>query len=370
VRVRAVITAAAAAALLLLGPTVGAEAATAPVNIDATGFDPAVVVVAPGAKVEWTNRDLRSRALRGEVESPAIAPGKTFVLRLPRPGVYEYHDRDNPLLTGTVIVAAGSGRGRPHYPSPAGPRIVTHSWRASLRIDLREAWKYMDGKFLSFDGRCNAQVGGGSRTVGLRATFPSVEYDRIGKLELLTGRSKPYRIQRYRETIDSKTSDPSSGRIVDCGDGSFDPPADVEQKCDHDFAGTRVRAELSWSPKIGQGRLHWPHAYLGSPPREENCGHGLLAGSVLAGLDMDQLAWDPGPGTELLYEHGRTNPLTAAEVRALRGGRAVTIERSFELQFTADCCLEWHEQGKPGTYVRVGARHEARGRVTLRFTPR
>jgi plastocyanin len=369
VRPRAGIWAAIAATLVALGSASGASAAVVPVDIEATQFDPAVAVVGVGSKVGWTNRDSRPRALRGEVESPPIAPGQDFELRFARPGVYEYRDRDNPLLTGTVIVVAGFVQGKPHYPSPPGPRVVTHLWRAGLRIDLRESWKYMDGKFLSFEGPCNAQVGGGSRTVGLRATFPSVKYQRYGKLEVLSGESAPYRIQRYREQIDSKTSNPSTGATVDCGDGSQDPTADVEQRCDHNFAGSRVRAELMWSPRIAQGRMQWPHAYLGRPPGEENCGHSFLAGH-LVGLDADQLPWDPGAGSELLYDHGRTSPLTAAETRALRDGRAVTIERSFELQFTADCCLEWHEPGKPGTYVRVGARHEARGRVTIRFTPR
>lgn len=354
---------------IALGLASGAGAAVVPVEIEATQFDPAVAVVGVGSKVEWVNRDSRPRALRGEVESATIAPGRDFELRFPRAGVYEYRDRENPLLTGTVIVVAGFVGGKPHYPSPPGPRIATHAWRGALRIDLRESWKYMDGKFLSFEGPCNAQVGGGSRTVGLRAAFPSVEYNRIGKLEILAGRSNPYRIQRYRETVDSKTSEPSHGAVVDCGDGSFDPPPEVAQKCNHDFSGLRVRGELSWSPRIGQGRMQWPHAYLGRRPQGENCGHSFLAGH-LAGLDVDQLPWDPGAGAELLYDHGRTSPLTPAETRALRGGRAVTIERSLELQWTADCCLEWHEPGKPGTYVRVGARHEARGRVTIRLTPR
>lgn len=311
---------------------------------------------------------MRARALRGDFESPAIAPGSAFELRFPRPGVYEYRDRDNPVLTGTVIVSAGL-RGKALYPPPPGPRVVTHRWRVDLRFDLRESWRYMDGKFLTFEGVCNAQVGVGSRNVAFHASFPSVTYRRFGKLESLVGQSTPYRIQRYRETIDSKSSHPTGGRYVDCGDGSQDAPPDVEQKCNHDFSGKRVRAELLWSPRVGQGRLQWPHTHLGRPPGEPNCGHGYLAGH-LAGLDVDQLPWDAGVGSHLLYEHGRTNPATAAETRALRNGRSLTVERSFELQWTADCCLEWNEPDKPGTYVRVGARHEAKGRLTIRFTPR
>jgi hypothetical protein len=68
-----------------------------------------------------------------DFDSPSIVSGKSFELRFRQPGVYEYRDRDNPLLTGTVIVAAGFVRGKPHYPNPAGPRLVTHRWRASLQ---------------------------------------------------------------------------------------------------------------------------------------------------------------------------------------------------------------------------------------------
>ena len=340
-----------------------------PVEVQPTEFDPAVVVIAPGMKVRWTNRDGVRRQLAGEVESPPIAPGAKFEQRFPRPGIFEYADAGNPLIVGTVIVVAGGGRA-PQYPPPPGPRIVKHVWRVTLRYDLRDSWKYMDGKFMSFDGVCNAQVGDGSRQVGFAAAFPEVVYSRLGKIEILDGDSSPFRIQRYREKIESKTSDPSSGASVECGDGSSDPPATIEQKCAHSYAGIPVRAKLSWAPKIGEGRMFWSHRYLSRRPAfGANCGHGMQAGE-LAGLDVDQLPWDPGAGETLLYDAGRTNPLLPAEARALRAGRAITIEREFEFAFTADCCLEWHEEGKPGTYVRVGARHQARGRVTIRFTPR
>jgi plastocyanin len=363
-----------AAVIAVLSATLGAAppaavaAPPAPVKIEPAKFDPAVVVIAPGMKVRWTNGDTVRRALTGEVESPPIAPGAKYEERFPRPGIFEYADAGNPLIAGTVIVAAGGGAA-PHYPPAAGPSTVTHRWRVQLRFDVRDSWKYMDGKFMSFDGVCNAQVGDGSRQVGFEAVFPEVTYSRIGKLEVMSGKSTPFRIQRYREAIASKTSDPSGGTAVDCGDGSKDPPANIEQNCSHNYAGLRVRAGLSWSPKIGQGRMLWQHDYLGRrPPFGANCGHGLFAGD-LVGLDVDDLPWDPGAGDALLYDAGRTNPLLASEARALRAGRAVTIEREFEFAFTADCCLEWHEEGKPGTYVRVGARHLARGRVTIRFSP-
>ena len=59
-----------------------------------------------------------------------------------------------------------------------------------------------------------------------------------------------------------------------------------------------------------------------------------------------------------------------SRARALRNGRAVTIVREFELHFTVDCCVEWNERGKPNTYVRVGARHNVFGKMTIRLIPR
>jgi plastocyanin len=348
-----------------------AGAATVRVAIEATGFDPAVLVVPPGTTVEWRNDDAVPRALAGDVASPEIAPAGTFRRRFPRLGRFDYRDRANAALTGTVVVAAYVRR--PRHPPPPGPpgRVVTHRWRATLRVDLVERWKYLDGKFLTFEGPCNAEVGDGSREVTFRATLPDVRYTRLGSLEILRGESPRHGIARYRETIDAMASDPSSGRTITCPDGSGDPPPDVEHTCRHDRAGTRVTASLSWAPRIGQGRMFWAHAYAGRrPPSDANCGDSFLGAGSLVGLDADALPFDPGAGNELLYDAGRTSPLTVAEVRALRAGRALTVTRGIGLRFTTDCCSGWTEPGKPTTYVRVGARFDVAGRVTIRLTPR
>lgn len=360
------------AALASLAVCPPASAAVKKVAIEPTQFKPALITVGPGTVVEWTNQTVQTRALRGDFSSTDIAPGQKLRRRFPRIGRYDYRDRDNPLLTGTVIVTQIYAGGRPRYPRPGRTTgIVEHHWRATLSFDVREDWKYVDGKFLSFDGPCNAQVGNGSRTVGFRATFADVTYRRLGGIEVLNGKSRPYGIQRYRELVDSKTSDPSSGDSVDCGDGSRDPPPTVDQECDNNFAGTRVRAELAWSPRSTKGRFLWPHSYLGRRPGDRaRCGHSFLDAGSLTGLDPDRLPWDPGAGEALWFDSGRTGPVTLAEARAIRNGRAVTITRELELHFTVDCCVEWHEPDKPGTYVRVGAKHNARGRVTLRLTPR
>ena len=133
-------------ALLVLAAPAGAIVKK--VDIEPTKFTPAVITVGPGTDVEWTNKDGRTRALRGDFSSTDIAPGQTYKRRFSRIGRFDYRDRDNPLLTGTVIVTVIYAGGRPRYPRPGGTGLVTHRWRGTLRLDVREDWKYMDGKFL------------------------------------------------------------------------------------------------------------------------------------------------------------------------------------------------------------------------------
>ena len=176
-------------ALLVLAAPAGAIVKK--VDIEPTKFTPAVITVGPGTDVEWTNKDGRTRALRGDFSSTDIVPGQTYKRRFSRIGRFDYRDRDNPLLTGTVIVTVIYAGGRPRYPRPGGTGLVTHHWRGTLRLDIREDWKYMDGKFLSFAGPCNAQVGDGSRQAQFSAAFPDVKYSRVGGLEVLAGSRGP-----------------------------------------------------------------------------------------------------------------------------------------------------------------------------------
>lgn len=343
-----------------------AAAAERRVVIEAGGFDPPVIVVAPGTDVRWRNDDTRPHALRGDFEVADIAPGATGVRTFPRVGRFEYHDRDNEAVEGTVIVALRGGRA-PRYPPPGGGnRAVEHHWRATLLMELRENWKYYDGSYRTFEGPCNAQVGTGSRTVAFAATFPDVSYRRTGSIEILDGTSRPTTIRRYRELIDSTSSDPGSGRFVDCGGGAQDVPPDVEQRCDNDYGGRRVRADLSFSPRVTKGRFYWRHEYLGTPPPfGANCGE-----SFLSSIEPGRLPFHPAAGDPLLYDAGRTGPLSLADVRAVRNGRPLTVVRSLELHFTRDCCQGWSEPSKPNTYLRAGARYDVFAKVTLRLTPR
>ena len=352
-------------ALALLPAT--ALGAPRKVVIGPADFDPLVLVIAPGTDVEWRNDDAREHALRGDFSVDPIAPGRTGIHHFARRGRFDYHDRDNTAMEGTIIVAARGGR-RPSYPPPPavrGNEIVEHHWRATLRMDLREQWKYYDGKFRSFDGRCNAEVGEGSRLVTFAATFPDFKYVHTATAEVATGDSRAYAIQRYRERIEAKTSNPSSQRpTIDCGDGSMDVPPEIEQHCSHDYSGRRVRATLGWLP--GAGRLAWSHRYLADEPGfDANCG-----ASFLSFLKPDTLPFDPGGGNPLLYDAGRTGFLTPGDVRALRRGRSLTVTRSLELHFTKDCCFEWHEPDKEGTYVRAGAHFDVFGKVTINLRPR
>jgi hypothetical protein len=70
-----------------------------------------------------------------------------------------------------------------------------------------------------------------------------------------------------------------------------------------------------------------------------------------------------------VYESGATSPATAAEVRALRNGRALTVERTLDLHFTTDCCSGFNT-GRGGIYLRVGAIFAVKAKLTIRFRPR
>lgn len=70
-------------------------------------FLPRVIRVAPGATVEWTNRDGVVHTVSaddGSWGSGAIQPGESWSARFDRPGRYPYHCGPHPFMQGMVIV--------------------------------------------------------------------------------------------------------------------------------------------------------------------------------------------------------------------------------------------------------------------------
>ena len=92
--------------------TKAADASRAPeprVTIDGFAFDPPVLVVTPGTKVTWLNRDdvphtATSSASPPVFNSKAIDTDEEFSYVFTRPGNYPYFCAVHPKMTGTVVV--------------------------------------------------------------------------------------------------------------------------------------------------------------------------------------------------------------------------------------------------------------------------
>jgi plastocyanin len=89
-----------------------AAAAGAPerrVTIDNFAFDPPLLVVTPGTRVTWLNRDdvphtATSSASPPRFNSRAIDTDQTFSYVFTRPGNYPYFCAVHPKMTATVVV--------------------------------------------------------------------------------------------------------------------------------------------------------------------------------------------------------------------------------------------------------------------------
>jgi plastocyanin len=109
------LTAVAGASVLFYAGLVGAQqlaaAATAPneVVIDDFAFGPASLIVAPGTKVTWTNRDnephtVVSTEKPAQFKSGALDSDDKFDFTFAQPGTYRYFCSIHPQMVGTVVV--------------------------------------------------------------------------------------------------------------------------------------------------------------------------------------------------------------------------------------------------------------------------
>jgi plastocyanin len=77
------------------------------VRIAGFAFGPAMIQVAPGAPVTWTNADAAPHTTTGEDgawDSGTLAPGASFSVTFSTPGTYEYACTIHPFMRGTVVV--------------------------------------------------------------------------------------------------------------------------------------------------------------------------------------------------------------------------------------------------------------------------
>jgi FtsP/CotA-like multicopper oxidase with cupredoxin domain len=78
-----------------------------PIEIGATGFDPASIEILAGTSVRWNNRDVQPHTVTaddGSFDSTEIAPGETFVRRFDAPTIVPYHCNTQPELVAEIRV--------------------------------------------------------------------------------------------------------------------------------------------------------------------------------------------------------------------------------------------------------------------------
>ena len=94
-------------ALLPAAPALAGE--TAAVTIDNFAFTPAMLTVARGASVVWTNRDDMAHTVVSADKPPAfrshpLDTGDSFAAAFDRPGRFSYFCSLHPHMQGTIVV--------------------------------------------------------------------------------------------------------------------------------------------------------------------------------------------------------------------------------------------------------------------------
>ncbi|MFT2017023.1 cupredoxin domain-containing protein [Streptomyces sp. 796.1] len=112
-RLIAALLAALSLGLLLQQPSAAASASVRPaaeviVIIEDGRFVPQNVTIRRGDTVRWTNNDRFDHTVTSSDglgwDSGVLTPGQSFRRAFPVHGVFRYHDRLNPSITGTVAV--------------------------------------------------------------------------------------------------------------------------------------------------------------------------------------------------------------------------------------------------------------------------
>ena len=118
-------------AMLVLALPASASAATVPVKITTTGFDPSPLTVSSGDAVQWTNSTSSLRQVvadEGSFASPILKPGQTFGFTFKTAGTYAYHDGLHPSLKGTLTVKGPP----PEVTLDVGAPILTYGRSTTL----------------------------------------------------------------------------------------------------------------------------------------------------------------------------------------------------------------------------------------------
>ena len=100
---------AATAMLVLSAAPRAALAADTAVTINNFAFAPALLTVAPGTKVVWTNRDEEPHTVLSAdggatFKSPALDTDDKFSFTFDKPGTYKFFCSIHPHMSGTIVV--------------------------------------------------------------------------------------------------------------------------------------------------------------------------------------------------------------------------------------------------------------------------
>jgi plastocyanin len=77
------------------------------VSISGFAFNPAIIRVAVGTTVKWTNNDSAPHTVTSDsnlFESGTLSSGATFSYTLKQSGTYDYHCKIHASMRGTIIV--------------------------------------------------------------------------------------------------------------------------------------------------------------------------------------------------------------------------------------------------------------------------
>jgi plastocyanin/subtilisin-like proprotein convertase family protein len=94
-----------------LTPTPACTPSTVGVSIENLAFNPQVLDIHLGQTVQWTNNDVTAAHSTTSDslmwDSGNLTPGQSFSYTFTAPGMYPYHCRIHPTMTGTIRVSAG-----------------------------------------------------------------------------------------------------------------------------------------------------------------------------------------------------------------------------------------------------------------------
>jgi len=339
-------------------------AAVAKVSITDQGFSPAVAVVPIGTTVRWTNNGKLRHSLSGQVHSPGIIqPGGTYQRKFTAPGEYQYHDGPHPDSTGTVVVTAGAGS----LPSAHGN--ATHYYKATMNFDVKESWTYYDPAIGSTTGKCDPEVGFGSRDERLTVNYPDVIYARYPKEHIegfYAAKDAAAKFSSFHVQIEMKYASDTEPMITCPGGGTGFAPT-TPDNCSANYTGQKVLLSLYWGPATTDDRILFSNSGPAINLGDCKGANQILGALVLVGVK----GLYPLPlnvvGYQVNYDEATTAKLVPADVQALRAGRAFTVTFGVTLHFTTPCCDGFDTpEGLPAV---IGAIHAYTASLSIHFTP-